>query len=83
MSERPSRPNGVTGSTGKPLAVENLPQPDTKRWIMRRKTGVVPELRAKLDGFLRNEDGISAVIFAICLPVLLATAALTIDLGYS
>ncbi len=50
---------------------------------MRRKTDVVPAHRTKLDGFLRNEDGISAIIFAICLPVLVATAALTIDMGYS
>jgi peptidoglycan hydrolase-like protein with peptidoglycan-binding domain len=41
---------------------------------MRRKADVVPELRAKLNGFLRNEDGISAVIFAICLPVFVAAA---------
>ncbi len=83
MSERPGRPNGVTGPTGKPLIVENLPRPDTKRWVMRRKADAVPALRAKLDGFLRNEDGISAIIVAICLPVLVATTALTIDMGYA
>ncbi len=41
MSERPSRPNGVTGPTGKPLTVESLPAPDTKRWVIRRKAEVV------------------------------------------
>jgi len=41
------------------------------------------EHRTKLDGFLRNEDGISAIIFAICLPVFVATAALAIDMGYA
>ncbi len=41
MSERPSRPNGVTGPTGKPLTVESLPPPDTKRWVIRRKAEVV------------------------------------------
>ncbi len=41
MSERPSRPNGVTGPTGKPLTVESLPPLDTKRWVIRRKAEVV------------------------------------------
>ncbi len=41
MSERPSRPNGVTGPTGKALTVESLPPPDTKRWVIRRKAEVV------------------------------------------
>ncbi len=44
-SERPSRPNGVTGPTGKPLTVENLPPPDTKRWVIRRKAEVVAAVR--------------------------------------
>ncbi len=36
MSERPSRPNGVTGPTGKSLTVEGFPLPDTKRWVIGR-----------------------------------------------
>ncbi len=36
MSERPSRPNGVTGPTGKSLTVEGFPPPDTKRWVIGR-----------------------------------------------
>jgi len=42
-----------------------------------------PAHRTNLNGFLRNQDGISAIIFAICLPVFVATSALTIDMGYA
>ena len=42
-----------------------------------------PAHRTNLNGFLRNEDGISAIIFAICLPVFVATSALAIDMGYA
>ena len=34
-------------------------------------------------GFLGNEDGIMAVIFAMLLPVFLVIAALAIDMGYA
>jgi hypothetical protein len=37
----------------------------------------------KLTSFLRNEDGIMAVVFALCLPVFVVFAALAIDMGYS
>ena len=50
MSERPSRPNGVTGPTGKPLTVESLPPPDAKRWTMCRKAEVVAAVRNGLLG---------------------------------
>ncbi len=50
MSERPSRPNGVTGPTGKPLTVENLPPLDTKRWVIGRKAEVVTAVRNGLIG---------------------------------
>jgi hypothetical protein len=50
MSERPSRPNGVTGPTGESLTVENLPPPDTKRWVIRRKAEVVFAVRNGLIG---------------------------------
>ena len=50
---------------------------------MRRKADVAPEHRTTLNGFLRNEDGISAIVFAIFLPVLVGTAALAIDMGYA
>ncbi len=41
------------------------------------------ENRPGLRGFLRDEDGIMAVVFALMLPVFLVIAALTIDMGYS
>ena len=50
MSERPSRPNSVTGPTGKPLTVESLPPSDTKRWVIRRKAEVVAAVRNGLIG---------------------------------
>ncbi len=50
MLERPSRPNGVTGPTGKALTVESLPPPDTKRWVIRRKAEVVAAVRNGLIG---------------------------------
>ncbi len=40
-SERPGRPIGVIGPTGKPLTVNNLPPAGTKRWGFRRKAEVV------------------------------------------
>ena len=42
-----------------------------------------PEHRNKLKGFLRNEDGIMAVVFALLLPVFVVVAALAIDMGYA
>ncbi len=50
MSEQPSRPNGVFGPTGKPLTIESLPPPDTKRWVISRKATVVSAVRNGLIG---------------------------------
>lgn len=50
MSERPSRPNGMIGPTGKSLTVESLPPPDTKRWVIRRKAEVVAAVHNGLLG---------------------------------
>ncbi len=50
MSERPSRPNGTIGPTGKSLTVDNLPPADTKRWVIRRKAEVVAAVRNGLIG---------------------------------
>ncbi len=50
MSERPSRPNGTIGPTGKSLTVESLPPPDTTRWVIRRKAEVVVAVRNGLIG---------------------------------
>ncbi len=44
-SERPGRPIGVIGPTGKPLTVNNLPPAGTKRWVIRRKAEVVAAVR--------------------------------------
>ncbi len=49
-SERPSRPNGVTGPTGKPLTVENLPPSHGKRWVIGRKAEVVAAVHTGLIG---------------------------------
>ena len=50
MSERPSRPNGTIGPTGKSLTVESLPPPDTRRWVIRRKAEVVAAVHSGLLG---------------------------------
>jgi len=36
------------GSNGMPLTRDDLPPPDTKRWVMRRKAEVVAGVRAGL-----------------------------------
>ena len=41
MSDQPSRQKSVIGPTGEPLTVENLPPPNPKRWVIRRKAEVV------------------------------------------
>ncbi len=51
MPVQPSRSNGVTGPTGKPLTFENLPPPNTKRWVINRKAEVVIAVRNGLIGF--------------------------------
>ncbi len=42
-----------------------------------------PVHRNKLTTFVRNEDGIMAVVFALMLPVFIVVAALAIDMGYA
>ena len=45
MSEhRPARPS-VIGPAGEPMTIEDLPPPDTKRWVVRRKAEVVAGVR--------------------------------------
>ena len=46
--ESPGRPNNVIGPAGKPLSVDDLPPPDTERWVIRRKAEVVAAVRAGL-----------------------------------
>ena len=43
----------VIGPDGLPLTLEDLPPPDTKRWVARRKAEVVTAVRA---GLLTFED---------------------------
>lgn len=38
----------VVGPSGRPLRREDLPPPDTKRWVIRRKAEVVAGVRAGL-----------------------------------
>ncbi len=57
MSEQPSRPNGVIGPTGKPLAVDNLQAAGTKRWVIRRKAEVVTAVHNGLIGMDEACDG--------------------------
>ena len=42
------KPKYVIGPTGEPLTVEDLPPPDTKRWVIRRKAEVVAAVRGGL-----------------------------------
>ena len=65
MSERPSRPNGVIGPTGKPLTVESLPPSDTTRWVIRRKAEVAAAVRRSADSltFLLNSGATWEVSF--------------------
>ena len=41
MPDQPSRQKSVIGPTGEPLTVENLPPPNPKRLVIRRKAEVV------------------------------------------
>lgn len=47
-SERPGRSTRIVGPAGKPLTLEDLPPPSTKRWVIRRKAEVVAGVRAGL-----------------------------------
>lgn len=38
----------VLGPTGEPLTLEDLPPPNTKRWVVRRKAEVVAAVRGGL-----------------------------------
>ena len=48
VSESPGRPNNVIGPAGKPLSIDDLPPPETERWVIRRKAEVVAAVRAGL-----------------------------------
>ena len=42
------RPAPVIGPSGRPLTLEDLPPPNTRRWVSRRKAEVVAAVRAGL-----------------------------------
>lgn len=46
-SER-TRPTYVIGPDGAPMSLDDLPPPDTKRWVIRRKAEVVAGVRCGL-----------------------------------
>ena len=48
------RPAQVIGPLGEPLSVNDLPPPDTKRWVVRRKAEVV----AAVNGGLLSIDDV-------------------------
>lgn len=49
MSEhQTTKVNYVIGPDGSPLTVADLPPPDTKRWVIRRKAEVVAGVRSGL-----------------------------------
>ena len=45
MSEQTSRPRPVVAPAGEPLTPDDLPPPNLKRWISRRKAEVVADGR--------------------------------------
>ena len=47
MDERGNRRVAI-GPAGQPLTLDDLPAPETKRWVIRRKAGVVAGVRAGL-----------------------------------
>ena len=50
------RPSPVLGPAGRPLTKDNLPPPDTKRWVVRRKAEVVAAVRS---GIISLEEACS------------------------
>ena len=53
VSESPGRLASAIGPAGEPLTVDDLPPPDTKRWVIRRKAEVVTAVRC---GLISLED---------------------------
>ncbi|GAB4132625.1 MAG: DUF1153 domain-containing protein [Rhodothalassiaceae bacterium] len=45
---RNGRVRQVIGPTGEPLTIDDLPPPDTERWVIRRKAEVVAAVRGGL-----------------------------------
>ena len=51
-----ARPKHVIGPDGSPLTMADLPAPDTKRWVIRRKAEVIAAVRG---GLLSLEEACS------------------------
>ena len=48
LSERPGRAVRPIGPSGKPLTLADLPPPNTKRWVPKRKAELVAAVRGGL-----------------------------------
>ncbi len=49
MSDVQTGPNpSIIGPSGRPLSLDSLPPPDTRRWVARRKAEVVAAVRGGL-----------------------------------
>ena len=61
LSERPGKAAQPIGPSGKPLTLDDLPPPDTKRWVPRRKAELVAAVRGGLISLedVRDRYGIS------------------------
>ncbi len=55
-SDHPSRASNVIGPAGEPLTIDDLPPPETRRWVIRRKAEVVAGVR---NGLISLEDACS------------------------
>lgn len=51
MSEGPGRSKVAIGPDGRLLTIDDLPPPETKRWVIRRKAEVVAGVRHGLISF--------------------------------
>lgn len=52
-SDRPGTGNTAIGPAGEPLSIDDLPPPETRRWVIRRKAVVVAGVR---NGLISLED---------------------------
>ena len=62
MAYAQSRPRYVIGPEGTPLTIADLPSPDTKRWVIRRKAEVVAAVRG---GLLSLEEACSRYMLTV------------------
>jgi hypothetical protein len=57
-----SRPKYVIGPDGSPLTMADLPAPNTKRWVIRRKAEVIAAVRG---GLLSLEEACSRYMLTV------------------